>query len=471
LRFSSFDENCLYRWYYYIYYSTELSSVNILEPFVLQAKLTPFRGHVMMGSVKERRIHNYLRFLAILIFYLVLASCGGSGGGGEGGEDGGGSACGVVTAVGPQTATPAVSAGNFHTVALRRDGTVWTWGENKDGQLGIGSTSDCSTPAQVTGLTDVNRIAAGYRHTLALKSDGTVWAWGDNSDGQLGDGTTTDQTSPVPVKDPNDPTGFLTGVTAIAAGESHTLALKSNGTVWAWGFNAYGQLGNGSLSSTPTLQPVQVLDLNDAVAIAAGKIHSVVLRGNGSVLAWGFNADGRLGNGSLTGGPEFGETTPVPVMSLTAVVALVAGDGHNLALQNGEVWSWGKNNKGQLGNGTTDTRIVPGPVSNLTDVSAVAAGFNHSLAVKIGGTAWAWGDNFLGQLGVGITTGDPQTTPVQVASLIGIIAIAGGGNHSVALKGDGTVWAWGDNQSGQLGIGTASQTSSPSPVQVIDLTL
>ncbi|GEA15427.1 hypothetical protein E308F_16710 [Moorella sp. E308F] len=298
------------------------------------------------------------------------------------------------------------------------------------------------------------KVAGGMYHSLALMSDGTVWAWGYNYSGELGNGMFT-RLSKFPVQVAN-----LTDVVAVTAGGYHSLALKSDRTVWAWGSNIYGQLGDGTWADRYT--PVQVADLFDVVAVAAGDHHSLALKSDGTVWAWGDNEFGQLGDGTITN-----RNTPVQVANLTDVVAVAASGGHSLALKSdGTVWAWGHNYTGQLGDGTTNSHTTPVQVANLSGVVAVAAGANHSLALKSDGTVWAWGDNFYGQLGDGTT--NRHTTPIQVKNLSGVVAIMAGAEYSFALKSDGIVWAWGANYTGQLGDGTT--TDRYTPVQVANLT-
>ncbi len=300
-----------------------------------------------------------------------------------------------------ETEVVALSSGGFHSLELKSDGTVWAWGGNWLGQLGDGTTINSPAPIQVSGLTDVAAIAAGGGHSVALKNDGTVWTWGDNSAGQLGSGTTIDSATPVQVSE-------LTDVTAIAAGGNHTVALKTDGTVWAWGFNALGQLGVetteecrfGSMDKTCSTTPVQVSGLTDVIAIAAAEdsYYSLALKTDGTVWAWGYNTWG-LG----TTDDNLSHAQPEQVISLTNVTAIAAGGGHILALKtDGTVWAWGRNDYGQLGNGTMTYSSTPVQVSELIDVTAIAAaGYDHSsLALKADGTVWAWGSNRFGQLGV-----------------------------------------------------------------------
>ncbi|KPA15065.1 RCC1 repeat-containing protein [Candidatus Magnetomorum sp. HK-1] len=298
----------------------------------------------------------------------------------------------------------------------------------------------------------VPSIAAGGSHTLALMEDGTVWAWGYNEYGQLGDYSTENKTIPVQVKDLND-------VTAIAAGTDHSLALKQDGTVWAWGWNKYGQLGDTSTSNKSI--PVQVKDLNNVTAINAGFGHSLALKQDGTVWAWGRNDYGQLGDSSTTN-----KSIPVQVKDIDDVTAIAPGYYHSLALkQDGTVWAWGWNYFGQLGDSSTENKSIPVQVKDLSDVTFIAAAGYHSLALKQEGTVWAWGDNGNGQLGDSST--EDKSKPVKVKDLNGVIAIAAGLSHSLALKQDGTAWAWGKNKYGQLGDSSTENKSIP--VQVKDL--
>ncbi|WP_253908853.1 RCC1 domain-containing protein [Corallococcus exiguus] len=297
------------------------------------------------------------------------------------------------------------------------------------------------------------RLAGGLQHTVALKQDGTVWAWGRNADGQLGDGTTTARPTPAQALG-------VTGVTALVAGGYHTVALKQDGTVWAWGRNAEGQLGDGTTTARST--PVQVQGLTGVAVVVAGGYHTLALKQDGTVWAWGHNAAGQLGDGTWVN-----RLTPVQLQGLSGAAALVAGVYHTVALkQDGTVWAWGYNNEGQLGDGTTTDRLTPVRVQGLTAVTAIVASDSRALALKQDGTVWAWGRNAEGQLGDGTTTVRP--TPVQVPGLTGVAALVAGVYHTLALKQDGTVWAWGNNDHGQFGDGT--KASRLTPVQVPGLT-
>jgi alpha-tubulin suppressor-like RCC1 family protein len=361
----------------------------------------------------------------------------------------------------------AIAAGSSHSLAIKSNGTVWAWGFNGNGQLGNGTNTNSNVPVPVSGLTSITAIAAGQGHSVALKSDGTVWAWGAGGYGQLGDGTNTD--SNVPIQVPG-----LIGVTAVAAGNDHVLALKSDGTVWAWGTGGYGQLGDGSNSNSSV--PVQVHGAGDigfltGVTAIASFVnygdHSLAIKADGTAWAWGWNAEGELGDGTNTD-----SSVPVPVSGITGVSAIAGGSFHSVALtSDGTAWAWGSNGVGQLGDGTNTNSNVPVPVSVLTGVRAITGGDGYAMAIKSDGTVWAWGYNGNGNLGNG-TGGDFTNTfdsnaPVQVHGendigfLAGATAIAGGAQHSLARKSDGTVWAWGGNSSGSLGDGTNTDSNVP----------
>ncbi len=342
---------------------------------------------------------------------------------------------------------------NYHTIVLKSDGTVWTWGRNDYGQLGDGTDINRNVPVQVNGLSEIIAIAGSSSHTIALKNDGTVWTWGYNASGQLGDGTTTDRHTPVQVSG-------LSGVTAIAGalGGGHTIALKNDGTVWAWGYNGFGQLGDGT--TTDKYTPVQVSGLTGVKVIALGSHHSIALKSDGTVWAWGYNASGQLGDGTTTN-----KTTPVQVSGLTGVSAIAGGMAHTIALKSdGTVWTWGYNGSGQLGDGTRTERHTPVQVNGLSGIIDVAGGYDYTTALKNDGTVWIWGYDVR-------TFSTENYTPVQVSELSGITAIAGGAYHtialkndagcttaidagwfhSIALKADGTVWTWGPDGRGELG--------------------
>ena len=329
------------------------------------------------------------------------------------------------------------------------------WGDNLERQLGSGSSEAFSDlPLSAGGLDFVTAVSAGGVHSLALLANGTVMAWGDNEHGQLGDEEVEISNTPVTVSG-------LSGVVAIAAGGDHSLALLENGTVMAWGDNEDGQLGDGN--TVESRVPVTVKGLTGVKAIAAGADHSLALLDNGTVMAWGDNEDGQLGNGTTVD-----RSVPVAVKGLSGVSAISAGGEFSLALlSTGTVEGWGSDAYGQLGTAVPkeeEERLsdVPVSLSGLSGVTSVAAGAKHALALLGNGTVMAWGEDSYGELGNGTITAIEET-PVAVSGLSGVASISAGGMDSAAVLASGPAWTWGINRWGTLGDGTAG---SPSDVPV-----
>jgi YD repeat-containing protein len=271
-------------------------------------------------------------------------------------------------------------------------------------------------------------------------------SWGWDVYGQLGNGTTAGRAVPGSEV-------ATSVVVASSAGLLHTLALQADGTVRASGWNATGALGDGTLVDRSV--PVRVSGLTDVVQVSAGGLHSLALRADGTVWAWGWNALGQLGDGTT-----LDRSAPVQVAGLTGIVAVSAGTYHSLALKaDGTVWAWGWNALGQLGDGTTFDRHAPVRVSGVSGVTSIAAGGLHSAAATRAGEAWAWGYNAVGQLGTG--TLRDSTAPAKVTGLTGVIDVSAGLLQTMATAADGTAWAWGWNAYGQLGDGTSTDRSTP----------
>jgi alpha-tubulin suppressor-like RCC1 family protein len=351
-------------------------------------------------------------------------------------------------------------------IVLKSDGSVWDWGLNSSGQLGIGTTNNSPVPVQVLGpggsgyLGPVAAIMGGEQHNFALRADGTVWAWGLNIFGQLGDGTsnwgsfTNRSTTPVQVNG-------LTSVKSLGGRGYHSLALKTDGTVWAWGDNNGGQLGNGT-ASLGTNTPVQVIGLTNPASISGGGFFSLALMPDGTVRSWGSNPHGECGDGTTSN-----RYTPVVVAGLTNMMAISGGWVHALALKSdGTAWAWGNNGNGELGDGTAQTRYAPVQVSGLSNVVSVSAGDGNSMARLSDGTVWKWGRNDMGQLGIG--TSDNITNvhplPVQVPGLGNVVLSAARDYHNIVVNRDGTVWVWGDNRGDCCGDTTGNNVLSPRPM-------
>jgi alpha-tubulin suppressor-like RCC1 family protein len=374
-----------------------------------------------------------------------------------------------VDVVGLSSGVSAIDAGGYHTCALTTNGAVKCWGNNLSGQLGNGATTNSSIPVDVVGLSsEVSAIAVSGFHTCALTTSGSVKCWGDNAAGQLGDGTTTQHRTPV------DVVGLGSGVSAVALGVYHSCALINSGGVKCWGNNASGELGDGTTIAHST--PVDVVSLGSGVdGIAAGGeydyaydvylSHTCALTTGGGVKCWGYNADGRVGDGTTAA-----RLTPVDVVGLSSEVrAISAGGYHTCGLTiSGGVKCWGHNQYGQLGIGTAANRAVPIDVRGLSSgISAITVGAYHNCALTTAQRASCWGNNGNGRLGDGTTT--VRYTPVEVSGLTeNLTALTGGGSHTCALTAGAGLKCWGDNLYGQLGDGKI--VPQYTPVDVSGLT-
>jgi alpha-tubulin suppressor-like RCC1 family protein len=291
-------------------------------------------------------------------------------------------------------------------------------------------------------------VSAGGSHTVSLKVDGTLYAWGRNQAGQLGDGTYTDRLVPTWI-------GTVKTWATIATGELHTVAIRSDGTLWGWGFNQNGQLGDGTFANKPA--PVKIGAATTWVALSAGKAHTVAIKKDGTLWAWGGNYSGQLGDGTLIDSP-----VPIQIGTFTNWTAASAGAAHTVGRRaDGTIWSWGDNSKGQLGrssNTAPNSPFLPVQIGSEHWVS-VAAGGAHTLAIRSDGALFSWGSDGSRQLGHD-KPGD-MAVPTQVGVDTHWALLAAGGSHSLALKSDGTLWAWGSNSEAQLGDGTTVDASPP----------
>jgi alpha-tubulin suppressor-like RCC1 family protein len=347
---------------------------------------------------------------------------------------------------------------NFNSEIFKYGGEkTWAWGCNNCGQLGDNTTTSRSSPVSVVGgFTDWCQVSAGGCHNLGVRKDGTAWAWGCNNCGRLGDGTTINRSSPVSV------VGGFTDWCQVSAGCVHSLGVRCNGTAWAWGCNGNGRLGDNTL--TNRVSPVLVTGgFTNWCQVSAGISHSLGVRTDGTAWAWGYGRCGQLGNNNASF-----QCSPVLVTGgFTDWCQVSAGIEYSLGVRrNGTAWAWGNNYAGFLGDNTTTSRSSPvSVVGGFTDWCQVSApgvhsGGGHSLGVRRNGTAWAWGPNGGGRLGDNTTTN--RSSPVSVVGgFTDWCQVSAGGSHSLGVRTNGTLWAWGFNTSGKLGDNTTTSRSSP----------
>lgn len=353
----------------------------------------------------------------------------------------------------PTTATgcwQSVSGGINFSMGLKTDGTLWTWGDNYDGELGDGTMLNRNTPTPIGTDNNWTKIAAGTYFSVAMKADGTLWTWGDNFKGQLGDGTTTKRNIPKQV-------GTAADWVDIATGENRAFAIKSDGTLWGWGDNSKGQLGDGTVINKSL--PIQIGTATDWLSVKSGGTHTLAVKTDGTLWAWGDNYYGQLGNGTT-----IANTIPVQIGTETNWKAVDAGSSHSIALKtDGTLWAWGYNNWGQLGDGTTTSRNIPAQVGAEANWQSVKTGIYGSVvAIKTDGTLWTWGYNSWGQLGDGTETN--RSTPMMIGKATDWQSIAAGGNHILAINTKGSLVISGYNLKGQLGDGTYIQKKIFIPV-------
>ena len=376
-----------------------------------------------------------------------------------------------------------ISAGSYHSIAVNSNGDLYSWGWNGQGQLGNGTNTDSNVPLPVrTAGTPmagkkIIQTAIGVTHSMALDSEGKVYSWGANDQGQLGNGTATNSNLPVEVKTEGTP---MAGKKIIqtAIGVTHSMALDSEGKVYSWGENVNGLLGTGD--AMPALSPVLVetwrtpMEGKKIVQISAGGAHSMALDSEGNIYAWGWGGEGQLGNGE-------NNNSNVPILVKKegtglegkTIKKVMAGGMFSMVLtSDGSLYSWGKNSYGQIGDGTTNNynlavavKTEGTPMAGKTVVDFSISN-EHTVALTSDGQIYAWGRNESGQLGDGTNTA--STLPVAVrtvgtpfADKKAVQVVAGGweGAHSLALGTDGTVYSWGRNLNGQLGDQTTNDTT------------
>jgi alpha-tubulin suppressor-like RCC1 family protein len=334
----------------------------------------------------------------------------------------------------------ALASGGSASCVLRDNGGVTCWGRNDDGELGDGTLTPRSAGVRVVGLDDALAIAAGARHACAVRAAGTVVCWGADDVGQLGDGGGVDQLTPVAVPG-------VTTATAVAAGAGFSCALLADRSAVCWGDDSDGQIGDGAPGAAPR-GPTPVMGLAGARSLAAQWQHACAVLTSGSVVCWGSNASGQLGDGTTTNRAQ-----PVAVPGLGNVVAVATGLSHTCAMIAGGIRCWGDNSQGELGSGSDSTAPVTQPTlaQILIDPVAIAAGAQQTCAVRLGGQVLCWGQNSSGQLGEGTMSSIPE--PFPVTGLGNGALVSAGATFSCALTHDGAVFCWGDDHYGQLGTG------------------
>lgn len=388
----------------------------------------PQGGPMATRSRPNRRRHGLIGgAVAVVVVGLVVVGIAAFGG--------------VIAGMAPGSARP-----------VPAQGTVATWGDGADGQLGsatdlIGSPE----PVPVAGLTGAVGLTGGWTNGYALMADGTVQGWGLGDEHQLG-------AVPDPVvRNAPAPIDGLTGVREVSGGSGTGFALLTDGTVMTWGRGDQGQLGNGTTPSAGA-DPAPVSGLNGVTAVSGGYTNGYALLTDGTVMAWGQGDHGQLGNGTSAN-----SSLPVPVTGLTRVTAIAGGSGTGYALlDDGTVMAWGQGDQGQLGNGAMSDSTTPVRVVGLTDIASISGGSGNGYALRADGTVVAWGNGDLGLLGDGSTF--DSAIPVPVAGLAGVDSISGRSENAYALLRDGSVVAWGKGDKGQLGNGTTSDSAGPVPV-------
>jgi len=375
----------------------------------------------------------------------------------------------------------AVSLGSGVSAALKTDKSLWMWGSNYHGQLGTKGSGDVNigggnnadhaskhyihtTPVKV--MDDVASVKAGSFYTAAIKTDGSLWMWGDNQYGHIGNGGQKDKTDRYSYIYQTEPVKIMEHVSFVTFNEdAHTVAaIQTDGSLWMWGKNVHSELGNNGegdkfyafeeIDEVEVYQTTPIKVLDNVASVSLGANHTAAIRTDGSLWMWGSNFYGQLGNGSTT-------DAGAPVRVLDGVAAVDLGWSRTAALKtDGSLWTWGWNRYGQLGNGSTEDSAVP--VRILDGVSAIGGYQDQAAALKTDGSLWTWGWNYYGQLGSGST--DNSTVPVKVLDQVS--AVSGNQGSMLALKTDGSLWSWGWNYYGQLGNGSTEDSTVPVPISI-----
>lgn len=347
-----------------------------------------------------------------------------------------------------------VSTGGAHTLGIGSDKSLWAWGRSQSGQLGLGDLITKNIPTKIGLEQNWSKISAGNAHSLAIKTDGTLWAWGRNTLGQLGNNNPSVNLS-VPIQ-----IGTATDWQFISAGDEYSMAIKTDGSLWGWGDNVYGQLGNntnggGVFSAVPERIGIE----NNWRFVSAATSHTLAIKTNNTLWAFGRNNGGKLGDGTTDD-----RIIPTQIGSLTTWDTVDAATSHSVGLTtNGKLWTWGDNTNGQLGDGNIGTgfgQLNPINIEPANTFLKIARGVQHTIVKRSTGTLSSWGGNVLGQMGDGTFIG--KAFPTAVSSTITTWDyINSKFSHSAGLKSDGTLYMWGSNLYGQLGDASTTARTIP----------
>jgi alpha-tubulin suppressor-like RCC1 family protein len=359
--------------------------------------------------------------------------------------------------IGTLTNWSSISCGSNHTLSIKTDGTLWAWGFSSPsgGQIGDNTVIPRSSPVQIGTLTTWSSISAGNsENSAAIRTDGTLWTWGNNGDGQLGDRTLVNKSSPIQV-------GTLTGWSSVSFGFSFVLAIRDNGTLWSWGLNNAGNLGQNNTIIRSS--PVQIGTLTNWSKISGGLSHSMAIKTDGTLWGWGLNSSGQLGDNTTTN-----RSSPVQIGTLTNWSDVFANTNSSTALKtDGTLWGWGLNTAGAVGDATNITRSSPvqiGSLTNWTNKVGSTSSSSHVMAIKSDGTLRGWGLDTSAQLGRGfIGSNISRSSPVQIGE-DQWTSVYAGNTFTTAIRGDNTLWAWGVNTAGYLGDSSVLSRSAPTQI-------